>query len=143
RALWAVGADPAQGQPEIAGTLARLPFLVVQDRFLTETARLADVVLPAADLTEIEGSLINLTGRWQALHPALRPPGQARPHWQILTEAAQRLVEAKRRRAWAFASAADILAEIARLQPGWRGLNAKRLGDEGWQPPGREAVGQV
>jgi len=134
RALWILGADPAHGQPTTAEALARVPFLVVQDLFLTETARQADVVLPAAGLAEIEGSLINLTGRWQALHPALRPPGQARPHWQVIAEVARRMVEAKRRRAWAFADAAAILREMARILPGCRGLDYGTMGAEGWQP---------
>ena len=134
RALWIVGADPAHGQPPTAEALERLSLLVVQDLFLTETARLADVVLPAASLAEVEGSLINLTGRWQALHPALRPPGQARPHWQIIAEAARRMAAAKGRRAWAFADAAAILREMARILPGCRSLDAERMGDTGWQP---------
>ena len=63
----------------------------------------------------------------------LRPPGQARPNWWIIAQVARRLVDSKRRRAWDFAGPEEILSEIAKVLPGYRGLDAAKLGDAGWQ----------
>ncbi len=64
--------------------LERLDFLVVQDIFLTETAQLADVVLPAASFAEKEGTFTNTERRVQRVRKAVEPPGQARPDWEIV-----------------------------------------------------------
>jgi NADH-quinone oxidoreductase chain G len=146
QAMWVVGSDPASECRAAGEALGRLPFLVVQDLFLTETAQLAEVVLPAASFAEIEGSYVNLTGRVQRLGAALRPPGhrlgsgtpQARADWAIITDVAQRMLDTKRRKMWDFSTAADILDEIAKVVPAYRGLDYARMGEQGWQPPIRE-----
>jgi predicted molibdopterin-dependent oxidoreductase YjgC len=115
--------------------MRRIPFLVVQDLFLTGTASLAEVVLPAASFAEIDGCFTNLTGRWQRLRAAKRPPGHARPDWWIITDLARRMVDEKRQRAWFFAGPADVLGEIARVLPACRGLSYSLMGDGGWQHP--------
>jgi NADH-quinone oxidoreductase subunit G len=143
-ALWIMASDPVHECPQIADALERIPFLVVQDLFLTETACLADVVLPAASAAETEGTTINLTGRVQALRSGLRPPGEARPHWRIITDLARRMVEPKQQRNWSFSSPAEVLAEMVRVVPGWRALDSAALAGEGWQReppqgPGRRA----
>jgi NADH-quinone oxidoreductase chain G len=137
--LWIVGSDPANDCRKAGEALGRIPFLIVQDLFLTETASLAEVVLPAASFAETGGSFINVTGRVQAIHPALRPPGEARPDWWIIAQVAKRLVDSKRRRAWDFAGPDEILSEIAKVLPGYRGLDAAKVGDTGWQRPRPEA----
>ena len=138
-AMWIVGSDPANDCRQAGEALGRIPFLIVQDLFLTETASLAEVVLPAASFAETGGSFINVTGRIQAIHPALRPPGQAQPDWWIIAQIARRLVDSKRRRAWDFAGPEEILSEIAKVLPGYRGLDAAEVGDTGWQRSRPEA----
>ena len=81
----------------------------------------------------VEGSFINLTGRLQVIRPAMRPPGQARADWWIITRLARRMVDGKQQRAWDFSEPADVLQEIAKVVPGYRGLDYARLGEAGWQ----------
>jgi NADH-quinone oxidoreductase chain G len=139
-AMWIIGSDPANDCRKAGEALGRIPFLVVQDLFLTETASMAEVVLPAASFAETGGSFINLTGRIQAIRPALRPPGQARPDWWIIAQVATRLVDTKRRRAWEFAGSEDVLEEIAKVLPGYRGLDTAKMGQAGWQRPRPEST---
>jgi NADH-quinone oxidoreductase subunit G len=132
-AMWIMGADPASDCCKAGEVLGRIPFLIVQDLFMTDTASLAEVVLPAASFAETEGSFINLTGRLQVIRPAMRPPGQARADWWIITQLARRMVDGKQQRAWDFSGPADVLQEIAKVVPGYRGLDYARLGETGWQ----------
>jgi predicted molibdopterin-dependent oxidoreductase YjgC len=138
-ALWIMGADPASDCRKAGGALGRVPFLIVQDLFMTDTASLAEVVLPAASFAETDGSFVNLTGRLQALHGAMRPPGQARPDWWILAQTASRMVDGKRKRSWDLGSAADVLDEIAKVIPAYRGVDYGKMGQAGWQPPRPQA----
>jgi len=141
-AMWIIGSDPAHDSPRAGEALGRIPLLIVQDLFMTETASMAEVVLPAASFVEIDGTFINVTGRVQTIHRAVRPPGQAQPDWWIVTQVAARLVDAKRQRAWDFSRPAEVLAEIAKVLPGYRGLDAATIGDAGWQRPRPEATGR-
>jgi predicted molibdopterin-dependent oxidoreductase YjgC len=132
-AVWVLESDPVGDCPETGVALAHIPFLVVQDQVTTETTALAEVVLPAATLAESDGTLINLTGRLQVLRAAKRSPGQARPAWWIVAEVARRMLDARRQRAWQFASAAGVFAEIARVVPAYRGLTLDTIPEEGFQ----------
>jgi NADH-quinone oxidoreductase chain G len=134
-AMWIMGADPASDCRRAGDALGRIPFLVVQDLFMTDTASLAEVVLPAASFAETAGSFINLTGRLQAIHSAMRPPGQARPDWWIIVELAKRMVDGKQKRAWDFSGPADILTEIAKVLQGYRGVDYATMAETGWQLP--------
>ena len=136
--MWIMGADPAlmRGAGEALG---RIPFLVVQDLFMTDTASLAEVVLPAASFAETDGSFTNLTGRLQARPAAKRPPGQARPDWWIIAELARRMVDDKRQRAWDFSGAGEVLSEISRVVPGYRGWTMPRWGRRVAAPAPRAA----
>jgi NADH-quinone oxidoreductase chain G len=135
KTMWIMGADPASECRVANEALGRIPFLVVQDLFLTQTAELAEVVLPAASFAETDGCYINLTGRVQRIHAALRPPSQARPDWWIIGQTARRMVDSKHQKAWAFSSPAEVFDEIARVLPGYRGVDYDRMGTEGWQHP--------
>jgi NADH-quinone oxidoreductase chain G len=135
KAMWVMGTDPADDCPRAAEALGRVPFLVVQDLFVTDTASMAEVVLPAASFAETDGSFFNLTGRLQAVRAGMRPPGQARPDWWIINELARRMLDTKRQRCWDFSTATDVLGEIARVLPGYRGLDSTALGEAGWQRP--------
>lgn len=150
KALFVMGADPASEGPVAAEALERLEFLVVQDLFMTETARRAHVVLPAASHVEAEGTFTNLERRVQRAPQAVRPLGQARADWQILVEIARRWPKMtaeeaeeqrkKRRRSarralleWEYSSARDVLQEIARAVPQYEGMTWEALGNLGRQ----------
>jgi formate dehydrogenase major subunit len=139
KAMWVLGADPASDYRAAGAALAAIPFLVVQDLFMTDTALQAEVVLPAASFAEMDGSFVNLTGRLQASRAAMRPPGEARPDWWIIAELAKRLAVGKQRRAWSLSGPNDIWHEIARVSPGYRGVDLDTMGSEGWQRPNSSA----
>jgi predicted molibdopterin-dependent oxidoreductase YjgC len=139
-AMWIIGADPANSSRKAGEALGRIPFLVVQDLFMTDTASMAEVVLPAASFAETGGSLLNVTGRIQAMPDAVRPPGQARPNWWIITQIAARMVDSRRKRAWDFSGPMEILAEIAKVLPGYRDLDMASMVGAGWQRPRPEAT---
>jgi predicted molibdopterin-dependent oxidoreductase YjgC len=90
RAAYIIGDNPVRAMPEIADALSGLDFLVVQDLFLTETARLADVVLPAASFAEVEGTILGAGGIMLQQRQAVQPQG-GRPDWQILAELGKRM----------------------------------------------------
>ena len=139
-AMWIIGADPANSSRRAGEALGRIPFLVVQDLFVTDTASMAEVVLPAASFAETGGSLMNVTGRIQTMPGAVRPPGQARPNWWIITQVAARMVDSKRKRAWEFSGPSEVLAEIIKVLPGYRGIDMASIGQMGWQRPRPEAT---
>jgi len=99
---------------------------VVQDIFLTETARLADVVLPAAAFAEKRGTFTNTERRVQMVRPAVKPPGEAKADWLILQELASRLGMK-----WHYETPEDIFEEIALLTPSYAGISYRRLEEEG------------
>jgi assimilatory nitrate reductase catalytic subunit len=91
RALLVVGSNPAVSAPNatnVASRLKRLDFLVVSDFFLSETATLADVVLPSAQWAEEEGTVTNLEGRVIRRRRAVAPPPQVRTDIDFLCELA-------------------------------------------------------
>ncbi len=89
RAACIAGCNPARSQPELAEALLGLDFLIVQDLFLTETARLADVVFPAASFSEVDGTFLGPGGKLLQLRAATQPLGK--PDWQILAELGRRM----------------------------------------------------
>jgi len=124
KALYVMKSDPVA----LVGkeTLKSLDFLVVQDLFLTETARLADVVLPAASFAEVEGTFTNLAGRVQRVRGALRPPGEAKPDDQIIAELAEAMGSD-----FGYTSVGATMAEIAKLAPIYRNIDYGDLGEGG------------
>src|SRR3990170_3460262 len=116
--------------------LRALDFLVVQEIFPTETAQLAHVVLPAASFAEKNGTFVNTERRFQLVRPFLPPPGEARPDWQIIGEVGRRLGRRLRRPVrWEYASAAEVMREVALLCPTFRGISHERLARGGIQWP--------
>jgi NADH-quinone oxidoreductase chain G len=128
RALYVMGADPARHADPPA--LEGLEFLVVQDLFLTETARRADVVLPAAAYTEKDGSFTNTERCVQAVRRAMVPLPGARADWEILQGVARALGLR-----WSYRSPAGVLAEIGRTVPIYAGLTRAALGATGVRWP--------
>jgi formate dehydrogenase alpha subunit len=134
RALWVQGEDLAQSDPDqtqVLAALERLELLVVQELFLTETARRAHVVLPAAGVLEQDGSFTNAERRVQRVRAALSPPGEALPDWVAIQAAAQALGLP-----WRYPGPAEVLEEIARAAPAlFGGLRLERLDADGIQWP--------
>ena len=120
RALFALGADPV-GDGLMDGR-GQLSFLVVQELFLTETAKLADVVLPAQSWAEREGTFTSGERRVQRTYPAIPAMGQARPDWQILAQLAERVGLGKP----PFA-ASLVFKEIAAAVPQYAGMDYRTL----------------
>jgi len=133
KVLYIMGENPMISDPDlnhVKEALENTEFLVVQDIFLTETAELADVVLPAASFAEKDGTFTNTERRVQRVRQAIAPPGLAKADWVILTELMDRLGYAK-----AYANAAEIMDEIALLTPQYGGISYARLEKGGLQWP--------
>jgi NADH-quinone oxidoreductase subunit G len=127
RAVYVVAADPAGDDPNLAETG---DFLVVQELFLTATAKLADVVLPAQAYTEREGSFTSGERRVQRFYPAVPPRPQCRADFAIAAAIGQRLgvdLEGKH--------AASVMARIAASVADYAGLSYTRLAEVGEQWP--------
>ena len=94
KCMYIVGENPALGFPNpslVRDALASLDFLVVQDIFLTETAKLATVVLPAASFTEKDGTFTNFEGRVQRVRKAIKLVGESLPDWEIIVKLADKM----------------------------------------------------
>ncbi len=109
--------DPDRHHSEHA--LCSLDHLVVIDIFLTETAELADVVLPAAAWAEVDGTFTNTERRIQRVRKAVDPPGEAKPDWWIVGQLAQRLGVP----GFEYNSASEIFNELCSLSPIYAGVD--------------------
>jgi formate dehydrogenase major subunit len=129
-AMYAIGENPAQAEADQHRTehiLTGLDHLVVQDIFLTATARLAHVVFPASSSwCEAEGTVTNSERRVQRVRKALEPPGNARDDVWIISELARRMGHD-----WGHPSAEDVWNEVRRMAPIFAGMSYQRLDDEG------------
>ncbi len=111
--------------------LESLDCMVVIDIFMTETARMADVVFPATGWAETDGVCANTERRVQRLRAAVLPPGEARPDWWVVSRLAQRM-------GWegfGFESAEEVFNELCRLSPIYRGLDWDRIEEGEYQWP--------
>jgi predicted molibdopterin-dependent oxidoreductase YjgC len=100
---------------------------VVQDIFLTETAELADVVLPGASFAEKDGTYANTERRVQLAHRAIQPRGRSQPDWWITCQIAKRLGG----EGFDFEHPSQVMAEIADVAPSYGGISYQRLEEEG------------
>jgi predicted molibdopterin-dependent oxidoreductase YjgC len=94
KGMYIVGENPALSFPNsrlVTEILASVDFLVVQDMFLTETAKLANVVLPAASFAEKDGTFTNFEGRVQKVQKAIAPLGESLPDWEIILRLADKI----------------------------------------------------
>ena len=134
KALYLVGENPALSDPDVQHVreaLARLDFFVVQDIFLSETAKFANVVLPAASFAEKDGTFTNTDRRVQRVRKVIEPIGDSKPDWWIICQVAQRL-EAK---GFDYGHPSDIMEEIRNLTPSYGGISYERLENGGLQWP--------
>ncbi len=133
KAMYIIGENPMMSEPHInhaRQALQQLEFLAVQDIFPSETAVLADVILPAAAFAEKDGTYTSTERRVQKLRKAVDPPGEAKPDWQIVSELA-----AKMGHPFGYQSAAGIMDEVASLTPIYGGIHHHRLDEHGLQWP--------
>jgi len=123
--MYIVGEDPANSDPcsrNAEAALKNLDFLVVQDIFMTATAQLADVVLPAAAWAEKEGSYTNTERRVQWSYKAIEPPGAALADLEIVCRVGRSLGLP-----FDYPDAASVLAEINQNVPQYGGITQARL----------------
>ena len=154
KGLYVVGENPALSDANshhVHEALEALEFLVVQDIFLTETAQLADVVLPASSFAEKEGTFTNTERRVQRVRRALDPPGNALPDLEIIAEIARRVGDRLSLRFaaanggngratrpygyWDHEEASEVFDEMASLMPSYAGMSYERLERGGLQWP--------
>jgi len=134
KAIYLIGENPVLSDPDanhIRESLEVLEFLVVQDIFLSETAQLADVVLPSVSFAEKDGTFTNTERRVQRVRKAIEPVGNSRPDWLITCQIAQKMGA----KGFDFGSASQIMDEIAGLTPSYGGINYSRLDEGGLQWP--------
>jgi len=133
KGLYIMGENPMLSDPNINHVregLKNLKFLVVQDIFLTETAKMADVVLPGVSFAEKEGTFTNTARRIQRVRKAIPEIGQSRQDWKIILKISQRMGYLMN-----YNSPAEIMDEIASLTPIYGGVYYNRLDGIGLQWP--------
>ncbi len=133
KAMFVLGENPIMSEPYMIHTkraMQQLEFLVVQDIFPTETAVLADVILPAAAFAEKDGTFTNTERRVQRVRKATEPPGEAKPDWQIVS-----LLASKMAYPFAYQNTKEINEEMASLTPIYGGMHYDRLENYGLQWP--------
>jgi formate dehydrogenase alpha subunit len=131
RALYVMGENPLVADPDsnhVRHCLERAEFLVVQDIFLSETAQLAHVVLPAVSFVEKDGTYTATDRRAQRVRKVIEPRGDAKADWEILCL----LARAMGAGGFDFASPEDVMEEIARLTPVYGGVTYRRLEESGF-----------
>jgi formate dehydrogenase alpha subunit len=141
KGMYIVGEDTALSDPDthhIVHALTSAEFLVVQEIYLSETAKLADVVLPAACWAEKEGTFTCSERKVQRVRQAVQAPGEARPDWEILCDLGEKLGISMN-----YGSPIEIFDEMANLNPIYGGISYERIESEvlQWPCPDREHRG--
>jgi formate dehydrogenase major subunit len=133
KALWLMGEDNVQTDPNthhVIGALKKLDLLIVQEIFMTETAKMAHVVLPASSFLEKSGTFTNGERRIQRVQKVVEPLTGTKPDGQIIVEIMNRMGYAQ-----PDYDAATMLEEISRIVPFFAGVKWDELGDNGKQWP--------
>ena len=125
KGLWIIGYDVAQTDPnlkKVHEALNKVEFLVVQDLFLSETAKFAHLILPGASFLEKDGTFTNLERRIQRIRKAVEPPHAILPDWRVVCEVSNRMGYPM-----PYRHPSEIMDEIARLTPMYAGVSYDRL----------------
>ena len=141
KAMYIIGENPLVSDPDLNHahkSFSNLDFLVVQDIFMTETAQLADVVLPSCCFAEKEGTFSNTERRVQRVRKAVEAPGKARDDWWILAEVGTRMGYPM-----SYGSAEEIFEELRQVTPSYAGITYARIAREGlhWPCPTEDHPG--
>ncbi len=133
KALWIMGENPVVSDPDadhVIKALEKLELLIVQDIFLTPTAKLADVVLPGVSFAEKDGTFVNTERRVMRVRKAIDPIGDSRQDWEIIQDISNRFGYQMN-----YDSPETIFKEIAELTPSYAGISYERLEGDGLQWP--------
>ena len=133
KGLYVIGEDILMNEPNynvMKKMLGELDLLVVQDIFMSETAKLAHVVLPAASFAEKDGTFTNAERRVQLIKKAVEPPGEALSDWEIICRLSEKMGYPM-----TYNNSSEIMDEIAMLTPLYGGISHKRLEGDGLQWP--------
>ncbi len=133
RGIYIMGENPALSDPNlnhVREALDKVEFLVVQDLFLTETAKYADVILPGVSFTEKDGTFTNTERRVQRVRRALEPIGNRKDDWMILQEFLNRFGISTK-----YNHPSEIMDEIASVSPIYAGISFDRIDEIGLQWP--------
>jgi formate dehydrogenase major subunit len=125
KGLWVIGYDVAQTDPnlkKVREALSRLEFLVVQDLFVSQTAKFAHLLLPGASFLEKDGTFTNLERRIQRVRKAVEPPNGIPPDWQVISEVSTRMGYPMH-----YGHPSEIMDEMAALSPMLAGVSYDRL----------------
>ncbi len=143
RALYVMGENPMLSDPDLNHArhcLEKAEFMVVQDIFLTETAKMAHVVLPGVSYAEKDGTFTSTDRRVQRVRQAIHPIGDSRQDWEIVCQVARQMGG----KGFDFGSPKEILEEVARVTPSYGGVSFERLEELGglqWPCPTPEHPG--
>lgn len=141
KAAYIIGENPVLSDPDQTHTihcLKKVPFLVVQDIFLTETAQFADVVLPAVSFLEREGTYTNTDRRVQMINKVIEPIGNSKADWQIIVQIMKRIgMDVK------YDNASEIMDEINVATDIYGGITHDRIREVGiqWPCPNKDHPG--
>jgi len=144
RGMYIIGENSALSEPGVnhaEEVLENLDFLVVQDLFVTETAKYADVVLPASSFVEKTGTFTNTDRTVQMVKKVMEPKGNSLPDWKILQDLAGRMG-----REWEYDDTAEVMEEMRQLTPLYGGITQERVDREGgvqWPCPHEDHPGTV
>ncbi len=133
KAIYVMGENPLVSDPDlhhVKAELQKLDLLIVQDIFLTETAQIADVVLPSAAFAEKDGTFSNTERRVQRIRKAVNAPGEAKPDWEIIAG-----ISSKMGYPMNYGTAKEIFEEITKVTPSYAGISYERIEKEGIQWP--------
>jgi len=133
KAIYVMGENPVITEANISEVekgIRNLDLFVVQDIFMTETAEMADVVLPAATALEKDGTFTNTERRVQRIVPVKDPPGEAKQDWWILSELSRKLLGLR-----GYSSAMEIFEEIREAIPNYSGIRYSDIYPNGKQWP--------
>jgi len=141
KAMYIIGENPLVSDADLnhaEKSLRTLDFLVVQDIFLTETAQLADVVLPSACFAEKDGTFSNTERRVQRVRKAVEPPGAALEDWRIVCDIATRMGYPM-----SYTDSRQIMDELRTVTPSYAGISYDRIEQQGihWPCPNEEHPG--
>jgi predicted molibdopterin-dependent oxidoreductase YjgC len=131
KAMYIMGENPLEKYPDqeyVKSASEKLDFLVVQDISLTQTAKLADVVLPGASFAEKDGTFTNVERRVQKLKKAFDPLGNSKADWQIVC-----LLALAMGYEFDYLSAKEIFDEMASVSPIYENMSYEKIGDTGFQ----------
>ncbi len=141
RVMFVMGENPLMSDPDtnhVRKQFDKLDFLVVSELFMSETAEVADVVLPAVSFAEKDGTFTATDRRVQLLHKAVDPEGDAKPDWWILSQLSTRLGYPMN-----YVGPSAIMDEVASVSAIYRGVSYDRLENEGlrWPVPTKSHPG--